>query len=65
MLRETASGITNSLFGGREYLNKEEFLHKLSSKALDPILTVFLLLIRSEFVLFEDKAFQHYLAARS
>ena len=64
-LEETASNITHGIFGTKEYLSKEEFLHHLQNKPLDPTLTIFLLLLRSEFTLIQEKTFQSHLLSRS
>lgn len=64
-LNEIATSMTNSIFAGKEYLNKEEFLHQIQSKPLDSILTIFMLLLRAEFLLFEEKTFQNHLSSRT
>lgn len=46
-LNEMAASITNSIFTGKEYLSKEEFLHQIQSKPSDSILTIFMLLLRA------------------
>ena len=46
-LEATAQNITSNIFGNKEYLSKEEFLHQIQSKPLDPTLTIFLLLLRA------------------
>ena len=64
-LSETANNITNHLFAGREYLSKEEFLHQVQSKQVDPTLTIYLLLLRSEFMLLQDRQYQQHLTTRT
>lgn len=46
-LNDITSRITASVFNGREYLSKEEFLRQVQSKPLDPMAAIFLLLLRA------------------
>jgi hypothetical protein len=39
--------VAQPIFGAREYLQREEFLFQVQSRPLDPILTIFLQLVRS------------------
>lgn len=49
---ETVARIASALFGTREYLQREEFLQTVQG-AMEPTLSIFLLLARSEAQLFE------------
>jgi len=64
-LEETANNITLNLFAGRDYLSKEDFMHQVQNRPLDPTLTIFLLMLRSEFMLIQEKNFQSHMMSRS
>ena len=64
-LEETVNNITTGLFMGREYLSKEEFMHQVQNRPLDPTLTIYLLMLRAEFTLIQEKNFQSHLSSRN
>lgn len=64
-LTEFVSFITTPIFLNREYLQREEFLFQLQARPIEPTLSIFLLLARSEILLFEEKSFRASLLLRS
>jgi hypothetical protein len=51
--------IAGSIFTSKDYLQREEFLAQIQSKPIEPTLTIFLLLARSEALLFEERPFRN------
>lgn len=64
-LAEMVNRIAASLFQGRDYLQREEFLFQLQARPIEPTLTIFILLARCESVLFEERSFRSGLQLRS
>lgn len=63
-LNEMAGNLTTAIFGSKDYLSKEEFLYQVQNKPLDPMLSIYLLLLRSEFLLFEERSFVSHLGSQ-
>ena len=63
-LVEIAASMTNSIFQGRDYLKQDDFVMTLQQKPIDPLLSLFLEMIRGELLLLEQPSFQASLASR-
>lgn len=46
-LNRMASNITTAIFGTKDHLSKEEFLMEIQNKPQDPMISIFILLLRA------------------